>query len=79
MLSAWLLAESERRPDMPAMPLAVALYLVFAGLLVLQPDVGQMLLVSLVWCALFLLAGRPLRWLLSRWRRGSPACCWPPT
>ena len=32
----------------------------FAGLLVLQPDVGQMLLVSLVWCALFLLAGRSL-------------------
>ena len=33
----------------------------FAGLLVLQPDVGQTLLVSLVWCALFFLAGRPLR------------------
>jgi cell division protein FtsW len=60
VLSAWLIAESERRPDMPAMALAVALYLVFAGLLVLQPDVGQMLLVSLVWCALFLLAGRSL-------------------
>ena len=49
VLSAWLLAEGERRPDMPAMPLAVALYLLFAGLLVLQPDVGQTLLVSLVW------------------------------
>jgi cell division protein FtsW len=63
VLSAWLIAEDERRPDMPAMTLAVALYLVVAGLLVLQPDVGQMLLVSLVWCALFLLAGRPMRWL----------------
>jgi cell division protein FtsW len=60
VLSAWLIAESERRPDMPAMVLAVVLYVVFAGLLVLQPDVGQMLLVSLVWCALFLLAGRSL-------------------
>ena len=28
VLSAWLLAEGERRPDMPAMPLAVSLYLV---------------------------------------------------
>jgi cell division protein FtsW len=63
VLSAWLIAENERRPDMPAMTLAVALYLAVAGLLVLQPDVGQMLLVSLVWCALFLLAGRPVRWL----------------
>jgi cell division protein FtsW len=60
VLSAWLIAESERRPDMPAMALAVALYVAMAGLLVLQPDVGQMLLVSLVWCALFLLAGRSL-------------------
>ena len=64
VLSAWLIGESRRRPEMPAMTLAVALYLAFAGLLVLQPDVGQMLLVSLVWCALFLLAGRPLRLLL---------------
>ena len=70
VVSAWLIAESERRPDMPAMALAVVLYLVFAGLLVLQPDVGQMLLVSLVWCALFLLAGRSLR-CSSAWRRGS--------
>ena len=62
VLSAWLLAEGERRPDMPAMPLAVCLYLAFACLLVPQPDVGQALLVSLVWAALFLLAGKPLRW-----------------
>ena len=65
VLSAWLLAEGARRPDMPAMPLAVCLYLVFACLLVLQPDVGQALLVSLVWAALFLLAGRPLRWFFA--------------
>jgi cell division protein FtsW len=59
-----LLAEGDRRPDMPAMPMALSLYLLFAGLLALQPDVGQALLVSLVWGALFLLAGRPLRWFL---------------
>jgi cell division protein FtsW len=63
VLSAWLFAEADSRPDMPAMPLAFALYLAMAGLLLMQPDVGQMLLVSLVWCALFFLAGRPIRWL----------------
>src|SRR5258708_5383852 len=57
-----LLAGGRRRPDRPAMPLAVSLYLLFACLLVLQPDIGQALLVSLVWAALFLLAGKPLRW-----------------
>ncbi len=65
VLSAWLFAEADRRPDMPATVMAIALYLLVVSLLVLQPDVGQTLLVSLVWCALFVLAGRPLRWLLA--------------
>jgi cell division protein FtsW len=65
VLSAWLFAEAERRPDMPAAPAAVVLYLVCACLLVLQPDVGQTLLITLLWGALFFLAGRPLRWLLA--------------
>jgi len=65
VLSAWLLAEGRRRPDMPALPLAFGLYLLFAGLLVLQPDVGQALLISLVWCALFFLAGGPVAWFLA--------------
>jgi cell division protein FtsW len=62
VLSAWLFAEADRRPDMPATSAAVAIYLLFAALLVLQPDLGQTLLVSLVWCALFFLANRPLKW-----------------
>jgi len=64
VLSAWLLSESARRPDMPAIPLAAALYLALVLLLVLEPDVGQTLLVSLVWGTLLLLAGRPIRWFL---------------
>src|SRR5690349_16002643 len=62
VLSAWLLGEAERRPDMPATSIAVAIYLLFAALLVLQPDFGQTLLISLVWCGLFFLANRPLKW-----------------
>jgi cell division protein FtsW len=62
VLCAWLFAKGRRRPDMPALPLALGVYLLAAGLLVLQPDFGQALLVSLVWCALFFLAGRPLAW-----------------
>jgi cell division protein FtsW len=60
VLSGWLLAEARRRPDVPALPLAVALYLMFASLIVLQPDVGQALLISTVWGALFFLSGQPL-------------------
>ncbi len=61
VLCAWLLAEAERRPDTPATALACLLYLAFAGLLILQPDFGQTLLVSLLWGALFLLSGRSFK------------------
>jgi cell division protein FtsW len=62
VLSAWAFAESERRTDMPALAFAIAFYLAFAVLLMLQPDVGQVLLVTLLWGALLFLSGRPLAW-----------------
>jgi cell division protein FtsW len=62
VLSAWAFAEIERRRDMPGLPVAVALYLTFAGLLMLQPDVGQTLLISVVWGTLFVVSGQPLLW-----------------
>jgi cell division protein FtsW len=65
VLSAWLLAQSRQRPDMPALPMAFGLYLLLAGLLALQPDVGQALLVSIVWCTLFFLAGGRVAWFLT--------------
>ena len=63
VLSAWLFNESQKRPDLPAVPFAVALYAVFATLLVLQPDFGQTLLVTLVWGALFFMAGLNMVWI----------------
>lgn len=60
VLSAWLFAESGRRADMPAVPLAIMLLLCFTGLLLSQPDVGQTLLVIAVWTALYFLSGQPL-------------------
>jgi cell division protein FtsW len=60
VISAWLLAEARQRPEMPGLWLAVGLYAFVASLLVLQPDVGQTLLLSLVWGALFFVSGQPL-------------------
>lgn len=60
VLSAWLLAEARLRPDMPALPVAIAIFIVMATLLVRQPDVGQTLLLSLVWGAIFFVSGQPL-------------------
>lgn len=64
VLVGWLLAESAQRRDMPALPLALAAGALYCGLLVVQPDVGQTLLVAAVWAALFLLSGHPLKWVL---------------
>ncbi|MEP9350208.1 putative lipid II flippase FtsW [Xanthobacter sp. KR7-225] len=61
VLTAWLFAESSKRPEMPARLLAMALLAGVLAPLVLQPDFGQSLLVCLVWGALFFLAG--LRWI----------------
>ena len=61
VVSAWLLAEAQRRRDMPAMPAAGLLLAVLAVLLLLQPDVGQTLLIATVWGALFFLSGQPVR------------------
>jgi cell division protein FtsW len=62
VISAWLLSKWQRRPGLLALPLAFALYLTLVGLLALQPDVGQAMLVSVVWCTLFFLAGGRLVW-----------------
>ena len=65
VLSAWAFAEYERRRDVPALPIALALYGIFVALLLLQPDVGQSLLVTLVWGGMFVLAGVPFIWTAS--------------
>jgi len=63
VLAAWLFAESTKRPEMPAIELAVLMLCLFVALLVLQPDMGQAIIVATVWCALFFLSGYSLRLL----------------
>jgi len=63
ILSSWLFAESVRKPDMPATTFSLLLLLSVVGILVLQPDFGQTLLMSLVWGALFFTAGMRFIWV----------------
>jgi cell division protein FtsW len=60
VVAAWLFAESEKREEMPALPLAILLAALLAGLLLAEPDVGQTLLLCVVWGALYYLSGQPL-------------------
>jgi cell division protein FtsW len=64
VLIAWLFGETSSRPEMPANSIALALLVIVVSLLVAQPDFGQTMLVSLVWGALFYMAGMRLIWVI---------------
>ncbi|MEL6226253.1 MAG: putative peptidoglycan glycosyltransferase FtsW [Pseudomonadota bacterium] len=65
ILTAWLLAERQRKPDMPTGPVMIALFVPFVFMLRLQPDIGQTMLVVAVWGALLVLGGLSLAWPLA--------------
>ncbi|CAH1674798.1 putative peptidoglycan glycosyltransferase FtsW [Hyphomicrobiales bacterium] len=64
VLAAWAFAEGTRRPDLPGTILALLLLPVTIVPLVLQPDFGQTMLVSLVWAGLFFVAGLHWFWVI---------------
>ena len=64
VLAAWAFAEGTRRPDLPGTLLALLLLPVTIVPLVLQPDFGQTMLISLVWCGLFFVAGLHWFWVI---------------
>ncbi len=63
ILVAWAFSEAGKRRDVPANFLALLMLAVTVVPLVLQPDFGQTMLVSLVWVALFFMAGLHWFWL----------------
>lgn len=63
VLSAWLFAEATKRPDVPGNLLSIALYGLFVVLLVMQPDIGQTILVTAVWGMMFFMAGLSWGWI----------------
>jgi len=64
ILAAWLFAESTKRPEMPATSMAMALLLSLVSLLVMEPDFGQTMLITMVWGSLFFIAGMRMIWVL---------------
>lgn len=62
VIAAWFLSEHTKRPDMPGNLIAYALFVLFIGILVLQPDFGQTALVVMTFGAMLLIYGIP--WIL---------------
>src|SRR5438132_1888349 len=63
VVAAWLFAESTKRPEMPATSMALAMLLMLVGLLVMEPDFGQTMLILMVWGSLFFIAGMRMIWV----------------
>lgn len=59
VVAAWMFAEWRRTPGFPGQWIAIGLYAAVVGLLLLQPDLGQTVIVSAVWFGQFFLAGLP--------------------
>ncbi len=63
VVTAWLFSENIRRPDIPGNLFSIILYAIVVALLVAQPDLGQTILISSVWAAMFFMAGMPWLWI----------------
>ncbi len=63
VLAAWMFAEAQRTPGFPGTLIALTLYGMVVTVLALQPDFGQLMLVTLVFGAVFFMAGLSWRWI----------------
>lgn len=63
ILVAYMLDEvGSRRFEIPGKPVAAFILVMTLAPVVAQPDLGQAMLLSIVWCSLFFLAGLPWLW-----------------
>jgi cell division protein FtsW len=63
VLAAWAFTEGARRKDMPGSLLALLLLPATIIPLILQPDFGQTVLITVVWCGMFFVAGLHWFWV----------------
>jgi cell division protein FtsW len=64
ILVAWMFAEGQKGQGVPGVTIAFVLYLVSIGLLLIQPDVGQTVLITVAFGAAFWMAGVPISWVM---------------
>jgi cell division protein FtsW len=71
VVAAWAFSEGAKRTEMPGTILAILLLPITVVPLVLQPDIGQTMLLSIVWGGLFFLAGLHMVWVLGLFGLGA--------
>ena len=63
VFSAWMFAEAQKGQGVPGVTIAFVAYALTVGLLLLQPDIGQTLLITTTFMAVFFMAGVPFKWM----------------
>jgi cell division protein FtsW len=63
VLVSWMFAESQKGEGVPGVSIAFGLYSLTIGLLLIQPDIGQSLLITAAFGAAFFMAGVPFGWI----------------
>ena len=64
VLVSWMFAEAQKGEGVPGVSIAFGLYLLAVALLLIQPDVGQTVLITVAFGAAFWMAGVPLTWIM---------------
>jgi cell division protein FtsW len=64
ILVAWMFAEGQKGQGVPGVSIAFVIYFISIGLLLIQPDVGQTVLITAAFGAAFWMAGVPLSWVM---------------
>jgi cell division protein FtsW len=64
ILVAWMFAEGQKGQGVPGVSIAFGLYFVSIALLLIQPDIGQTVLITVAFGAAFWMAGVPLSWVM---------------
>ncbi|MCA6296908.1 MAG: putative lipid II flippase FtsW [Phenylobacterium sp.] len=64
VLVAWMFAEAQKGQGVPGVTIAFVLYGISVALLLIQPDVGQTILITMAFGAAFWMAGVPISWVM---------------
>jgi cell division protein FtsW len=64
VVTAWILSISFEDPNFPAFRISLVIYLILMVLLILQPDFGMAMTVTMIWISQLFLAGLSIFWMV---------------
>lgn len=65
VFAAWMFAEAQKGQGVPGVSIAFGAWALTVALLLIQPDIGQTLLITTTFMAVFFMAGVPLKWVMA--------------